>query len=340
MNDPAGRVIDLIIGSWRSQILHAGAKLGVFDALAGGPKSTASVASELNVDAGMLYRLLRALGSLEVLKEDNTRTFCLTPMGELLCRDHRHTLRALTLLRAGPVVSAPWRHLPDIIKDGGKPSGFHREFGLTIWEYLAQNPSHAELFNEAMSSLSSMETALVLEALENYDFSRVSHLCDIGGGHGYALGNLLAKYPHLKGSVLELPSVIENKELLWAYKLGVGDRCTYVPGDMFGEIPRADAYMMKHVIHDWNDEECIQILSNAHRAAPQNGKVLIIEFVVPGPDTPHFSKLEDILMMVGGTGRERTVEEYSRLLEEAGWRYLQTWHPSSRMLGVVEAVKA
>jgi hypothetical protein len=340
MNDPAGRVIDLILGSWRSQILHAGTKLGVFDALAGGPRSAASVASELNVDAGMLYRLLRALASLELLKEDNARTFCLTPMGELLRRDHPHTLRGMTLWREGPVVYPIWKHLPNIVKDGGKPNGFAREFGLTIWEYFAQNPSQAGMFNEAMSSISFTDTAAVLDALENYDFDRIFHLCDVGGGHGWTLCSLLAKHPHLKGTVLDLPSAIENTQLLWAYKLGVGDRCTYVPGDMFREVPPADAYMMKHVIHGWDDGECIQILSNMHRAAPQNARVFIMEFVVPGPDTPHFSKLEDILMMVAGTGRQRTVEEHAGLLDAAGWKYRQTWYPASRMLGVVEAVKA
>ena len=339
MDDAGAKVIDLIFGRWRSQILYAGVKLGVFDTLAHGPKNAVSVASELDVDAGMLYRLMRALGSLELLKEDNTRTFSLTPMGELLHRDHPQTLRGMTLWEEGPLTYSAWKHLPDLIKEG-KQEGFVREFGRPLFEYLSQNPSHGEVFNEAMSSYSSAYNAWVLEALENYDFDRISHLCDVGGGHGLTLCSLLAKHPHLKGTVLELPSVIENKELLWADKLGVGDRCAYIVGDMFREVPPADAYMMKGVIHDWNDEECMQILSNAHQAAPRNGRVFIMEFVVPGPDTPHFSKLFDIHMLVMLTGRERTTEEYARLLEGAGWKYRQTWYPASKMLGIVEGVKA
>jgi hypothetical protein len=109
---------------------------------------------------------------------------------------------------------------------------------------------------------------------------------------------------------------------------------------MFKDVPPADVYMMKRIIHDWNDEECIQILSNLDQAAAQAGKVFIIEAVVPDPDTPHFSKLFDIHMMCWGTGRERTTEEYAGLLEGAGWKYLETWYPSSRILGVVEGVKA
>jgi predicted transcriptional regulator len=339
MDDAVAKAMVLIFGRWRSQILYAGVNLGVFDALSSGPGSAASVASELNVDVRMLYRLMRALGSLELLKEDNDRTFSLTPMGELFRRDHPQSLRGMTLLEEGPEHYALWKHLPDMVRDG-RQNAFIREFGHMAFDHATQNAAYGEVFNEAMSSYSSTDNAWVLEALESYDFSKISHLCDVGGGHGHTLCSLLVKYPHLKGTVLELPNVIENKELLWAYKMGVGDRCTYVPGDMFKDVPPADVYMMKRIIHDWNDEECIQILSNLHQAAPHGGKVFIIEAVVSGPDTPHFSKLFDIHMMCWGTGRERTTEEYAGLLEGAGWKYLHTWYPSSSMLGVVEGVKA
>src|SRR5215510_8826769 len=146
MDNAFVKVVDLIFGRWRSQILYVGVKLGVFDALTSGPRSAASVASELAVDAEMLYRLLRALGSLELLHEDHHQTFSLTPMGELLRRDHPHTLHGMTLLEENPAAYAAWKHLPDIIKDGGpsagQPTGFVREFGLPAWEYMAQNPSH------------------------------------------------------------------------------------------------------------------------------------------------------------------------------------------------------
>jgi hypothetical protein len=339
MDDTGAQVIDLIFGRWRSQILYAGVQLGVFDALARGPRSTASVASALDMDAGLLYRLMRALGSLELLHEDHTRTFSLTPMGEWLCRDHPHTLRGMALLEEGPEHYAAWKHLPALITEG-QQNAFVREFGQHNFDYAVQHPSYGAVFNEAMSSYSSMDNALVLEALEPYDFSGLSHLCDVGGGHGSTLCSLLVKYPHLQGTVLELPSVIANPALLWADKMGVGDRCTYVPGDMFREVPPADAYLVKRVIHDWNDEEGRQILATMYRAAPPHGRVLIIEQVVPGPDTPHFSKLFDIHMLIMLTGRERTIEEYAGLLQGAGWQYRQTWYPASKMLGVVEGVTA
>jgi hypothetical protein len=286
----------------------------------------------------MLYRLMRALGSLELLHEDNNRNFSLTPVGELLRRDYSHTLRGMALWEEGPLTYSAWKHLPDLIKEG-KQEGFIREFGCPLVEYLSQNPNHGEVFNEAMSSYSSMDNTLVLEALEHYDFSNISHLCDVGGGHGSTLCSLLAQHLHLKGTVLDLPSVIENQELLWANKMGVGDRCTF-PVICSERCPPADAYMVKRVMHGWNDAECLQMLSTIHRAAPPNGKVLIIEAVVPGPDTPHFSKLFDIHVSIMSTGQERTLEEYTSLLERAGWTYRQTWYPAAKMLGVVEGVKA
>jgi hypothetical protein len=339
MEDAGAKVVDLIFGRWRSQILYTGVKLGVFDALASGPKNAVHVAGELGVDAGMLYRLMRALGSLELLHEDRTQTFALTSMGEWLCKDHPHTLRGMTLLEEGPEHYAAWKHLPALITEG-QQNAFGREFGQTPFGYAVQHPSYGAVFNEAMSSYSSIDNALVLEALEPYDFSGISHLCDVGGGHGLTLCSLLVKYPHLQGTVLELPSVITKPELLWADKMGVGDRCTYMPGDMFRAVPPADAYMVKRILHGWSDAECVQILSTIHRAAPQHGRVWIMEEVVPGPDTPHFSKLFDIHMIIMLTGKERTLEEYVGLLEGAGWKYRQTWYPASKMLGVVEGVKA
>ena len=165
MNDAGAKVVDLIFGRWRSQILYTGVKLGVFDALMSGPKNAARVASELDVDAGMLYRLMRALGSLELLHEDHTRTFSLTPMGEWLRRDHPHTLRGMTLLEEGPEHYAAWKHLSDLITEGQQNAPL-REFGQPMFEYAAQHPSYGAVFNEAMSSYSSIDNTLVLEALD------------------------------------------------------------------------------------------------------------------------------------------------------------------------------
>jgi hypothetical protein len=188
----------------------------------------------------------------------------------------------MALLEEGPEHYAAWKHLPALITEG-KQDAFMREYGQPVFEYAVQHPSYEAVFNEAMSSYSSSDNALVLDALATYDFSGITHLCDVGGGHGHTLCSLLVKYPHLLGTVLERPSVVAQHELLWADKMGVGDRCTYVPGDMFQAVPQADAYMVKRVLHGRNDAECHQILAIMHRAAPRHGRVLIMEEVVPGP---------------------------------------------------------
>lgn len=338
MNDPRHTVIDMIFGRWRSQILYAGVKLGVFDALSVGPKSSTDLAAELCLNPALTYRLLRALGSLVLLKEEMDQMFSLAPAGEYLRKDHPETLRGMTLLEEGPEHYAVWKHLPAMIEDGNQ-DGFVREFGHPIFVHAVEDSEYGAVFDEAMSSYSSGETAMVLEALAAHDFSGISHLCDVGGGHGHLLCSLLAKYPDLRGTVYELPNVIERKDLLWAKKMNVSNRCEYVAGDMFKEVPRADAYLLKHILHDWNDAECVRILSNMHEEAPAGARACVAELLVPGPETPQFSKLFDIHMMCATSGQERTEEEYAALFDRAGWRHVKTWYPASKLMGVVEAVK-
>jgi O-methyltransferase domain/Dimerisation domain len=338
MSDPQGKVLDLIFGRWRSQILYAGVKLGIFDALRSGSKTATAMAHELALDSALAYRLLRALSSLDLLREDIDRTFSLTEAGELLGSDHPQTLRGVTLLEEGPEHYALWKYLPAMIQDG-KQNAFVREFGRMAFEHAVQDTGYAQVFDHAMSSYSRTQAEWVLDALGSYDFSKVSHLCDVGGGHGYMLSRLLQKYPHLRGTVLERDEVIANTSRLWAGRLGVSARCQYVAGDMFKSAPSADAYMMKLILHDWSDDECVQILESQREAATLGARVFIVDHIIPDPGTPHFSKLFDIHMMCWGTGRERTQEEYAALLDKAGWKYLATWFPPSRAMGVVEGAK-
>ena len=176
----------------------------------------------------------------------------------------------------------------------------------------------------------------MLEALRSLDLSDVRIFCDVAGGHGYLMSALLRAYPHLSGIVLDLPEVVSDQGELSAAKFGVQDRCRYVGGDMFKQIPQADAYSLKMILHDWNDAECVEILSNVRRSARPGGGVFIVEHIVPGHDEPHFGKLFDIHMMCWGTGRERTEAEYVGLLEKAGWRHAGSHYPSSRMMGLIE----
>jgi ubiquinone/menaquinone biosynthesis C-methylase UbiE/predicted transcriptional regulator len=339
------KTADIIFGRWKSQILYTGVRLGVFDSITSGVKSTSEIVNELGLDDKLAYRLLRALSSMGFLKEEpDSSGFSITSQGELLRKDHPQTLRGVILLEEGPEHYAIWKHLPAMIKDG-KQNSLEREFGCKLFEFRDRNAEYAEVFNQAMSSYSSIQTNWVLEALDKYDFSNIHHVCDIGGGTGHLLGNLLLKYPHMKGTVLELESVISKKGSLLAPKLGVSERCSYVIGDMFSsnsQLPSADAYIMKMILHDWNDEECVRILSNVYRSSPKHARLFIAEHLVPGPDKPHFSKLFDIHMMCVASGKERTVDEYSSLLQQSDWEYVQTLHPhqQSGLIDVIEARKS
>jgi len=334
------KVLDMIFGRWRSQILYSGVKLGIFDLVTSMPRSATEIARDLFLDPTLSYRLLRALGSLGLLKEDYNHCFCITPMGELLRSDTPQTLRGIALLEEGPEHYAIWKHLTAMIKDG-KQDGFFREFGQRIFDYERDHPSYAQVFNQAMSSYSASQTRWVLEALDGYDFAKIQHVCDVGGGHGHLICNLLLRYPHLRGTVLEMEQVIQDKTLLWANKMGIAvDRCNYVSGNMFNEVPSSDAYFMKMILHDWDDKECLKILSNIHRSCDGATRLFIVEHIVPGPETPHFSKLFDIHMLCVLTGRERTEEEYLALLKQAGFDHIQTYFSPSRIIGVIEATRS
>jgi hypothetical protein len=332
------KTLEIVFGRWKSQILYAGVKLGVFDCLASDPRKASDIAKQLNLDCTLTYRVLRALGSLGFLKEENDHRFSISSQGQLLQKNHPQTLRDVTLLEEGPEHYAIWKHLPAMIKDG-QQNAFLRECNCKAFEYVDRNSEYADVFNQAMSSYSAAQTTWVLEALSQYDFSNIHHLCDIGGGYGHLLSNLLLKHPHMKGSILELGSLTKNKELQWAGKMGVDDRCSYLEGDMFRQVPPADAYLLKMILHDWNDDECVKILCNIHKSS-QDARVLIIEYLITDPEKPHFSKLFDIHMMCWGTGRERTIEEHSTLLEKSGWKYVQTYYPQSGLIGVIEGAKA
>jgi len=336
MSTPADQVNELIVAHWRSQTLHAGAALGVFDHLAKGEaKDAETLARELAVHAGLLYRLLRGLASLGLLAEDKSHHFSITQTGELLRSDHSQSLRDRALLNGGTEHYLIWRHLKDIVRDG-RQSGFVREFGTSAFDYAHENTSYRRTFDRGMTSVSALQSAWALDALRDYDFGSTRTICDVGGGQGHLLCQLLKAYPHITGIVLDLPAVVEHTEELLPAKLGLEDRCTHVAGDMFEAVPTADAYALKMILHDWNDAECIAILSNVRRSAPRNARVFIIEHVVPGPETPHMAKLFDLHMMCWGTGRERTEDEFAALLGAAGWRFVRSWYPSNRLMGVIE----
>ncbi|MGZ5156107.1 MAG: methyltransferase [Caldimonas sp.] len=338
MSTPQSAVLDLLYGRWRSQTVYAGVRLGVFEVLGDRPVLAATLAERLGLDPALSYRLLRALGSMGLLREGADGHFSVSESGRLLAGSHPQSLRDMVLLREGPEHTAVWKHLPDIVR-GGLQNGFTREFGRTAFEHATQDASYGQAFDAGMSSQSRLQTAWTIEALRNCDFASIAHLCDVGGGQGHLLCHLLVEYPQMLGTVLERASVIENKEALWSEKLHLGSRCAYVAGDMFDDLPAADAYIVKMILHDWDDEECIRILRNMRRRASGAGRVFIVEHVIEPASRSDFAALFDMHMMCWGTGRERTVREYAGLLDAAGWSYVDSWFPASRVVGVVEGAK-
>ena len=334
MSDPADAVMDLVFGRWRSQILYAGVELGIFEALADGPRTAREVADELELDPDNTYRLLRALGALGLLDEGPDGSFEITGRGELLTEDHPRSLRGVALLEESPEHYALWTYLPEFIRTG-EQGAFEDVHGHRLFEYPEEDPDYSRIFDAAMTSYSRIETAAVLEALDEAHLDDVEHLCDVAGGHGFLLSHLLEAHPGLTGEVLELPKVVREAGDL-PEEVGVADRMTFTAGDMFEAVPEADAYLMKHILHDWDDGECVEILESLREAAPEGAPVFVAEHVVPGPDTPHFAKLFDIHMLVATTGRERTVGDYGELFGRAGMELAGHHTAEGRPMSVVE----
>jgi len=216
----------------------------------------------------------------------------------------------------------------------GQPA-WGRTHGAEVFDYFAANPAQAEIFNGAMTDMSVAVAPAVVEA---YDFTGTGTLADIAGGHGYLLAQILKANPALSGILFDTPPVVEGAAALLARE-GVSGRVERVAGDFFASVPRADAYIMKHIIHDWDDERAALILKNINAAMGPDGKVLIVETVVPEGNEPHYSKLLDLEMLTSPGGVERTAEEYAALLAEAGLRLTRVI-PTSSPFSIVEAVRA
>lgn len=329
---------ELVNDLWSGQLLRATVDLGVFELLDDEPTPAAVIADELDLHPDRSYRVLRVLATEGVLIEDEQRRFSVTELGECFQRDHpTSVLPVLMFLHSREYVSS-MLHLSDIMREGG-PDGFVREFGREIFDYIDEHEEFGRRFNRFMTFASQQQTDQVIAALDSRDLTGISTICDIGGGHGHLLAHLLAEYPHLDGTVLELPSVIDEADEHWAPKLGVDDRCTYVAGDMFDSVPAAEAYLMKWILHDWDDDDCVEILSTIHEAAPPDGRLFIAEAVIRGPDQSDHAKQLDMPMMVLMGGRERTLSEYERLLERAGWKLTEQWVPDAGPMNVLEARK-
>jgi SAM-dependent methyltransferase len=333
--DPIETLRDLTLGKWISQAIYVAAELGIADHLKDGPRTVAALAAATGASADGVARLMRALVGLGVFADAGDARFKLAPMGELLRSDLPVSLRGWVRYMGHDVSWRPWGQLVESVRTG-EPA-FDRIFGMGAFDYMSAHPDVAAIFNDAMTAVSMMETMAVVAA---YDFAGITTLADVGGGHGFLLASILKAHPQMRGILFDLAHAEEGAAALLARE-GVADRCRIESGDMFARVPEgADACIMKHIIHDWDDAHSLTLLGHCHRALPAGGKLLIVDVVVPPGDEPHFGKILDLeMLVVTHGGRERDKAEFRRLLAAAGFTLTRVV-PTLAPVSVVEGVKS
>ncbi len=319
----------IILGAALSRAVCSITELGVADQIeSGSPRSVEYLARATGTHERSLYRVLRFLASHGLFQEKDHRQFDHTPLSRCLRGDSDGSFRAAGQMfhRLSPV----WEGLHHSIRTG--ESGFNEVFGKPLFDYIGAHPELEALFDAGMTAIHGHETPAMMEA---YDFRTIQVLADIGGGNGSLIGSVLQRYPKLKGLLFDLGHVVGRaRETLEAF--GVSGRCSVIEGNFFESIAAgADAYLFRHIIHDWTDEQSIQILSNCRKVIPEDGRILIVESVVPAANEPSLAKDFDMAMLVIPGGIERTEEEYRSLFEQAGFR-LSTVTPTSSAISVLE----
>ena len=311
---PAGKLRDIILGHRVAMMVGVVAELGVADVLKGGPKSVEELAAATKSHPMSLYRVLRALASYGIFAEDEDGRFRLTPTAELLRSDapgsQRESARGLTGERQ-------WRSAGNMLNAvrSGKTATEHA-YGMSLWEYLAKHPEEERAFNERMAETTRRESSAIVKA---YDFSRVGKVIDIAGGQGVLLTEILKVHSHSQAVLFELPSVIEAASNNLDPALLA--RVELKSGDFFKSVPEGgDIYILKNILHDWEDERAVLILKSIKQAMSKTAKVLVIEGVVPKGNSPSPTKMMDITMLVATGGRERTEKEHRALLHAGGFR--------------------
>jgi hypothetical protein len=331
---PAEQLMQFASGYMVSAALYTATQLGIPDLLKGGAKSTKDLAASCNAQEDALYRLLRALSSIGVFNEVAARTFALTPISELMRSDRDDSVRDMILWLTDKFHYDTYPEMLHAVKTG--ETVVEKVYGESCFGYLEKNKEVGEVFNRAMTMFSKM---LGPAALEAYDFSYLNGktLVDIGGGHGYLLTSILKKHPEIRGVIFDLEHVhVGAKERI--SEAGLTNRCETAGGDFFSAVPAADAYIMKHIIHDWNDEKALAILKNCAAAGRGATKVILVEAVLKPGNEPHFGKWLDLEMLLLPGGKERTQEDFARLFDRAGF-VLTRVVPTKSPVSVLEAEK-
>jgi SAM-dependent methyltransferase len=301
----------MMLGAWLTQAIYVAAELGIADVLGNGPATAKELSSAVKAKEENLSRVMRALCSAEIFNNDRQGKYTLAPIGELLRSDIPDSKRAYARI-AGAELYTSWEGLLKSVRTGRQ--AFHSRYGKEFFEYMAEKPTRWALYDEAMNGIHGTETFPMIEA---YDFGCFSTVVDVGGGNGMTLAAILEKFSNVKGILHELPDVAGRAKELFAQR-GLSDRVSVSTGNFFNSVPTGgDIYLLRHVIHDWQNEDAAKILSNCCKHMNPEGKVLVVETLIPNGDKPSFVKWLDLMMMIVG-GRERTLDEYIKLLAASG----------------------
>ncbi len=330
---PALAIFKIITDYWNSQCTYAAAKLGVADVLNDGPKPVEQIAKATGSHPPSLYRLMRALASSGLFTETQPRTFANTPVSEFLRSDIPASMRWLAIAELGQDHYRGWGNLLHAVRTGEK--AFDEIAGENIWEYYQKNKEDGENFMKAMTGLSE---GFNMAVVPSYDWSQFKTIVDVGGGNGSLLAHILNTNKTAKGILFDEPYVTTHADGILKSR-GVADRVQVAGGDFFKSVPAGgDAYIMKVVIHDWDDEKCNIILKNIATVLTPKSKLLVIEGVIAGMNEPQIGKLLDINMLVMTGGMERTEEEYRNLFASAELKLVKVY-PTPSPLNILEVIK-
>jgi SAM-dependent methyltransferase len=329
---PQAAIMHIIADYWRSRAVYLAARLKLADAVGNSRRVLTDIAATTGTRPEALRRLLRALTAHGIFREEEDGTFAQTPLSEVLRSGIPGSMRAFAEVELGHDHYDSWRDAESCLTHPG--TVFDRIFKMPIWRYYAEHPELEALFGEAMTNLTAIANAGVLGS---YQFGAFSSAVDVGGGHGSFLAAILDGNPAAKGILFDLPSVLEDAAR-GEFVARLGDRVRLIGGDFFEEVPSGgDLYLLKFVLHDWDDADSVRILANVRRAVAPSGRLAVVEMVLPGRNEPHIGPLMDLNMMVMTGGIERTSAEFGSLLAKAGFR-LERVTGTKSPFSVVEAV--
>ncbi|WP_457144904.1 methyltransferase [Mycobacterium sp. URHB0021] len=306
----------MVTGYWMTQIVRAAATFNLADHLATGIDTPDAIAAAECTDLDATRRLIRACASLGLVTSVDGKHFTGTSLLSTLLKDDPNSLRGMALAQAAPGHWLSWGRFPDAVRNGERQiRAAHGEYD-TIFDYYANHLDEASHFTEAMSNLSA---AAAIEVAKVIDTQNVNFALDIGGANGEVVRAMMRANPDLRAGVFDLPHVVPDAEAA-ARKDGLKDRFTTVGGDFFESVPPADLYLLKYILHDWDDDKCVRILKNCRASLHEGGRLVAIDYLVDELGTPGLPTLMDMNMLVMTNGKERGIEEFDQLFDAAGLR--------------------